>query len=195
MPIPVEDDVRAILGSFESRLRAVIDRAWKEWMESDIRGRLIRNGAKATVIFDFIVRHALAEFDADPDIHVIAKHSTVKFLFKGAVLVRFKKGNAKGVGSNIETQAVLDFIDPQRKLFPELPDILKIEVCYQPDRLGTQIREVAVVARDRNKRIWAYPLEAAAASAEIIPLPTRKPDAPAPEVVIRKPADDTQVGE
>jgi len=194
MTIPVEDDVRAVLGGFERRLRLVIDRAWAEWMDSDIRGRLIRNGAKATVVFDFIVRHALAEFDGDPDIHVIAKHSTVKFLFKGTVLLRFKKGNAKGVGSNIETQAVLDFIDPERKLFPELPDILKIEVCYQPDRLGTKIDEVAVVARDRNKRIWAYPLETGA-SAEIIPLPIRTPDTPAPEVVIRKPADEAEGAE
>jgi hypothetical protein len=195
MTIPVEDDVRTILSDFEFRLRAVIDRAWSEWMESDIRGRLIRNSAKATVVFDFIVRHALAEFDGDPDIHVIPKHSTVKFLFKDTVLLRFKKGNAKGVGSNIETQAVLDFIDPERKLFPGLPDILKIEVCYQPDRLGTQIEEVAVVARDRNKRIWAYPLEIRA-GAEIIPLPTRKPDTSAPpEVVIRKPADEVESGE
>lgn len=195
MPIPVQDDVRAILGRFESRLRAVIDRAWAEWMESDVRGRLIRNGAKATVVFDFIARHALAEFDGDPDIHVIAKHSTVKFLFKDAVLVRFKKSNAKGVGSNIETQEVLAFIDPERKLFPELPDILKIEVCYQPDRLGTQIKEVAVVARDRNKRIWAYPIEAEAGGAEIIPLPIRKPDAPGPAVLIKKPDADSEAAE
>lgn len=194
MTIPVEDDVRAVLRAFEGRLRAVIDRAWTEWMDSDIRGRLIRNGAKATVVFDFIVRHALAEFDGDPDIHVIAKHSTVKFLFKDTVLLRFKKGNAKGVGSNIETQAVLDFIDPERKLFPELPDILKIEVCYQPDRLGMKIDEVAVVARDRKKRIWSYALETGA-GAEIIPLPSRTAETTAPEVVIRKPVDEAESGQ
>jgi len=195
MPVPAQDDVRAILNDFELRLRTVIDRAWAEWMASEMRGRLIFSRTKADIIFDFIGRHALAEFSADPDIYVIAKRGTVKFLFKDTVLLRFKKANAKGIGSNIETQAVLDFIDPERKLFPELPDILKVEVCYQPDRLGTQLREVAVVARDRNKRFWAYSLEGEA-GAEIITLPPRAPDTSPPQVEIRKPeADDAESGE
>ena len=193
MSVPAEDDVRAILGDFERRLRAVIDRAWAEWMDCELRGRLIFPRAKADIVFDFIARHALAEFADDKDIHVIAKNATVKFLFKDTVLVRFKKGNSKGVGSNIETQAVLDFIDPERKLF-DLPDILKVEVCYLPDRLGTKIEEVAVVARDRNKRIWAYPLDVEG-GAEIVAIPTRPAPTPtAPTVTVRK-ADEAEAGE
>lgn len=190
MAVPLQEDVRAILGDFERRLRLVVDRAWAEWMESDFPGRLIFSRAKSDVIFDFIARHALAEF-VDDDIHVIAKNSTVKFLFRDQVLVRFKKGNAKGVGSNIETQATLDFIDPNREIPGFLPDVFKVEVCYQPDKLGTQIKEVAVVARNRTKRVWAYPL-AAAAGAEIIPFQPRIGDDAPPMVIPRKTGEDTE---
>jgi hypothetical protein len=194
MPVPAEDDVRAVLADFHRRLRLVIDRAWSEWMDSGLGGRLIFARAKSDVVFDFIARHALAEFGDDDEIHVLAKRATVQFLFKDTVLLRFKKGNAKGIGANIETQAVLDFIDPERHLF-ELPDILKVEVCYQPDRLGTQVKEVAVVARDRNKRIWAYELEAER-GADIVPFPPRPSPAPTPPTVApKKPAEDTDAGE
>lgn len=189
MPIPAQAEVKALLGDFEERLRAVVDRAWREWMECDVRGRLISNRAKANVVFDFIARHAVAEFGEDPDIHVIPKNNTVKFLFCDQVLVRFKKGNANGVGSNIETQATLNFIDPQRALPDFLPDVLKVEVCYQPDRLGTQIKEIAVVARNRTKRVWAYPLQPSA-GAEIITLPGRPADDTPPVVTPKKPAAD-----
>lgn len=194
MPAPPKDDVRAILGDFERRLRIVVDRAWAEWLESDLRGRLIFARAKSDVIFDFIARHALAEFGDDDDIYVVAKHSTVKFLFRDQVLVRFKKGNAKGVGSNIETQATLDFIDPNREIPGFLPEIFKVEVCYQPDKLGTQIKEVAVVARDLKKRVWAYPL-AAEAGAEIIAFQPRIGDDAPPVVTPRKTDDDVETAE
>jgi len=194
MPVPVEAEVRAVLGDAEDRLRAVIDRAWAEWQECELRGRLIFARAKSDVIFDFIARHALAEFGDDKDVYIIAKQSTVKFLFRDQVLLRFKKGNAKGVGSNIETQATLDFIEPERKLFPDLPDILKVEVCYQPDKLGAQIKEVAVVARDRRKRIWAYPLSPAA-GAEVISLGPRTTEPTPPVVVVRKTDEKSETAE
>jgi len=193
MSAVTEENVRPILQGFEYRLRAVIDRAWAEWMECDLRGRLIFQRAKSDVIFDFIARHALAEFGEDPDIHVIAKNSTVRFLFRDQVLVRFKKGNAKGVGSNIETQATLDYIDPQRTLPGLLAEVFRVEVCYQPDRLGTQLKDVAVVARDRTRRIWAYPLNPQS-SAEIIPmrLPEPEPDESRPVATPRKRDDDAE---
>ena len=78
----------------------------------------------------------LAEFQDDKDIRVMTEKQTVKFLFKDQVFTKFKKGNDKGVGSNIETQAVLDFIDPNRLIPGLLPDILRVEFCYGIDALG-----------------------------------------------------------
>jgi hypothetical protein len=190
MAVPALDDVQTILAEFEQRLRAVVDRAWAEWMECDVRGRLIFSRSGSNTIFDFIARHALAEFGEDPQVHDIAKGGTVQFLFRDRVLVRFKKSNANGVGSNIETQAVLDFVDPHRDIPGMLPDIMKVEVCYQTDALGTQLKEVAVVARNRTKRVWAYPLTPAQ-TAEIIPLRiVATGDTPAIVITPKKPSDE-----
>jgi len=107
-------------------------------------------------------------------------------------LIRFKKGNANGVGSNIETQAVLDFVDPSRDIPGMLPDLLKVEVCYQTNALGTELKEVSVVARNRKRRVWAYPLQPAT-TAEIITLVTNPAEAtPSPVVVTpKKPSEET----
>jgi hypothetical protein len=189
MPIPDQNDVKAILADFEDRLRAVVDRAWHEWLAIPNRGGFVfLPRVRAVLVFDFIAKHALAEFDGDPHIHVIVKgQQTVHFLFKDTVLVRFKKGNAKGVGSNIETQAVLTFIDPQGVIPGLVPEIMKIEICYRPDAFGIDLEEVAVVARDRRQRLWAYPIERKRPTAEVVDLPPRKPDETPPTVVPRQP--------
>jgi hypothetical protein len=109
------------------------------------------------------------------------------------VVARFKKGNGRGVGSNIETQAVLDYVNPQGA-FGGLPDIHRVEIVYQLDILGTGYAEVAVVARDRKARIWAYPLNGRP-SAEIIPLPTRTPPVLTPPAVTLKATPDEKSGE
>jgi hypothetical protein len=129
LAIPAIDDVQAILADFELRLRAVVDRAWAEWMEQDIRTRLIYTRTSSNAVFDFIARHALAEFGEDSEVRDIAKCGTIQFLFRDRVLVRFKKSNARGIGSNIETQAILDFVEPSRDIPGLVPDLMKVEVC------------------------------------------------------------------
>lgn len=107
MPIANQDEVKAILADFETRLQSVVDRAWAEWREHPNKGRYLFARTRANILFDSIARMAMEEFDEDPNIHMIVKNQTVQFLFRDQVLVRFKKGNSSGVGSNIETQAVL----------------------------------------------------------------------------------------
>jgi hypothetical protein len=190
MPIPDPADVHAVLADFHDRLRRVVDRAWKEgWLDLPDRGRfLFPLRVRAVLVFDAIARFALAEFDKDPNIRVMLKKQTVHFLFRDLVLVRFKKGNSKGVGSNIETQTVLDFIDPQRSIPGLVPEIMRVEVCYAPDDIGVGLDEVAVVARDRYRRAWAYSIERGGPS--VIPIPTRQPDHTPPIVVPRQPKPD-----
>ena len=199
MPVPKQEDVKAVLTDFETRLRAVVDRAWQDWQMEPNKGRFVfLPRVRAVVVFDFIARHAVTEFDKDPHIKVIFKgQQTLHFLFKNKVLVRFKKGNAKGVGSNIRTQAVLDFIDPQRTIPGLVPEIMKVEVCYAPDSIGLAIEEVAVVARNRVQRIWAYPLDRGVSAGKVIDMPSRPPDMSPPVVEPRqpKPEEKPQDGE
>jgi hypothetical protein len=196
VPIPKQADVQATLRDFETRLRAVVDRAWKDWLALPGRGGFVFLArVRAVLVFDFIAKHAIAEFSDDPNIEVMAgNRQTVHFLFKDKVLVRFKKGNARGVGSNIETQEVLNFIDPQGVIPGLVPEIMKIEICYRTDAVGLALDEVAIVARAHRTRVWAYPIGPSAPSADVVPMPTRDPDQSPPIVVPRKPliGDQTQ---
>lgn len=198
MPIPDMGEVRRLLAEFEPRIRNVIEAAWREWLDYPNKGRLVFVARfRAVYVFDAIARNALAEFHDDKNIHVQVEKQTVKFLFKNQVFTRFKKGNDKGIGSNIETQAVLDFIDPNRMIPGLLPDVMRVEFCYGIDSLGLNLSEVAVVARDRNRRVWAYPLDRAEPGADILPFPPSSPDHTPPTVFPLKPgvADDSQDAE
>ena len=193
MPVAVREEVEAVLDNFTIRLRGVLDRAMEDWSAYPNKAWLMFARDRSKIIFSYIIRHAVEEFDGDQDIHVLREPQTVKFLFRDSVLVRFKKGNAKGVGSNIETQAVLEFMDPQLS-FSGLPSVNRVEVVYQLDVIGSRYAEVSVVARDRNSRIWAYPLTAKP-SAEIIPLPPRVPPVLLPPTVtLKKPPQEENEG-
>lgn len=194
MPIPVEADIRPVLEDFEIRMRLILEGAWEDWMEMPKRA-IFSPRSRASMIFDFIRTRALAEFQGDRNIRVIPKGQTVQFLFKDRVLVRFKKANGSGVGSNIETQAVIQFIDPQLQIPGLLPEVYRVEVCYHLDGLATQMESLAVTARGRKRKLWSYELQRPAA-AEIIPLPAPQGPAPTPpEVTIRKPSEKPKTGE
>ncbi len=158
------------------------------------RGRF-SDRTRASAVFDFMKRRALEEFQGDANIRALPKGQTVHFLFRNQILVRFKKANGAGIGSNIETQSVLEFVDPQLNIPDLLPEIYKVEICYHVNQLGTGISEIAVTARERKSKLWSYELQRDG-GAEILELPIRKPvDIPAPVVRIRKRDDKEQIEE
>jgi hypothetical protein len=188
MAIADKDEVHRLLEEFHPRIRGVVERSWQEWVEYEPKGRLMfLPRFRAVFVFDAIARNAVLEFAGDETIRVKVEKQTVKFLFKNQVFTRFKKGNNKGVGSNIETQTVLDFIDPQRTIPGLLPDILRVEFCYGIDDLGLNLNEVVVVARNKTERVWSYPLGRSLPSAEVLPFPPPPSDLTPPTVFPRKP--------
>ncbi len=191
MVTPTVADVRHVLQGFEARMRAILEAAWDEWLEIPNRARF-SSRSRASMVFDFIRRRTIAEFDDEPDIRIIDKGQTVQFLFSDKVLVRFKKANDAGLGSNIETQAVLEFVDLQLTIPDLLPDIHRVEVCYHLDSLGMQMEEIMVTARNRNHKLWSYPLERLV-SGEVIPLPiSPTEETPLPEVRVRTPKPQSE---
>jgi hypothetical protein len=186
-PVPPIELVKDVLEDFELRMRAILESAWQDW-QAMTNQALLSPRSRASIVFDFIRARALAEFDGDRNIRAIPKGQTVHFLFRDRVMVRFKKANSSGLGSNIETQAVIQFVDPQFTLFA-LPPIYNIEVCYRLDKLATRMALLAVTARQRNTKLWAYELERPA-SAAVLPMPEPPPaDSAPPEVRPRKPID------
>lgn len=175
--IPSEPVVKSIIGDFELRIRSILEGAWDDWLEEPKKG-IKSSRSRASIVFDFIKHRALTEFDGDPNIRAIPRGQTIQFLFKDQVLVRFKKANSAGIGSNIETAAVLRFVDPQLSIPDLLPEVLRIEICYHLDALGTKLETLAVAARDRRRRIWGYEL-ARPSIAEVLPF-TPRPSSPPP---------------
>ena len=191
MRTPTIAAVRPILHDFELRLRKAIEAGWSDWMKMPGRAKMLFGRTRSNVVFDHIARHAKAEFEGDRDVRVITKDQTVKFLFRGQVLARIKKGNSIGLGQNVRTQAVLAFITPQAEIPGLLKDLYKIEICYKLDDLATKMERIVVTARAMNRKLWSYELRGRGEGAEVIEFPAPAPALGPPAVRIRKPKRET----
>jgi hypothetical protein len=171
-----ESIVRQVLRSYEEPIFNVVHGAWSDWRELPLGGRLLFPGrTRACLVHDFMVQRAIACWAGDSAVRVIRRDETAKFVIADQVVLRFKKADDRGLGSNIPTQASLEFTEQQYEL-PGMPDVHKIEVVYALNRLQTQIDRVVVVARDGEVLLWEYAI-APETTAEIISLPTPTSDA------------------
>jgi hypothetical protein len=186
-----EDVVRRVLQPHQDLIFKAVHGAWADWRELPLGGRLLFPGrTRACLIHDFMVQRAMAAWSSDSSVRVIQKDETAKFIVADQVVLRFKKADDRGLGSNIPTQASMEFAGQQYEL-PGLPDAHKVEVVYLLNRLQTQIDQILVVARDGDKRLWDYSI-APAETADIIPLPTSGIPEPlrGARVKVRKTDDD-----
>jgi hypothetical protein len=167
-----EDIVRGVLRSYEDAIFKAVHGAWSDWRELPLAGRLLFPGrTRACLVHDFMVQRAIAAWTGDRAVRVIRRDETAKFVVAEQVLLRFKKADDRGLGSNIPTQASVDFTEQQHDL-PGIPNVHKVEVVYALNRLQTQIDRVAVVARDGDSVIWDYAMTPVT-TAELITLPTQ----------------------
>lgn len=170
MTLADEQAVRAVLAKYESVIFKSVQDGWNDWLDSSLSGRLLFQArSRACLVYDFIVQRAMSAIDGDAAVRVIRRDETAKFIFAGTVALRFKKANDNGLGSNIQTQATLGFVEQQQE-FPGFPDVHKVEVVYVLNRLQTRIDEVFVTARDGDTRLWSYSITPAT-TADVIPMP------------------------
>lgn len=190
MPVPQIDDVQSTLKDFEHRIWMVLDNAWNEdWMQIPEHLRRIADSTtRANNMFSFVRHRALAEFHGDSEITAIPVGRTVQFLFRDKVLLRLKRANPKtGLGSNIPTQATLEFINhPQMQLFSGL-DVSHVDVLYKEDAFATGIESIAVTCRLGFTKLWSYDIgrPAAAGGGVVVPMPPQpgSDGSPPPPVV------------
>ena len=156
--LPRIENVRPIIRDFEPRIRGAMESAWDKWLE--VGGRVsYSKRSRASVVFDFMLANAKTEFNDDPNVRIIHEGQTAKFLFRERVLGRFKKASRNGLGSNIETQRDLQFINnPQYKFPGMLPSIYSIEFCYSLNELETQMALITANARMNKLRLWSFEL-------------------------------------
>lgn len=166
-----EQAVRAALSIYEPAIFKAVHDGWRDWQSLALNGRLLFAArSRACLVYDFIVQRAIAMLDGESGVRIFRRDETAKFIFADSVVMRFKKANGRGLGSNIETQATLGFVDQQQEL-PGLGNVHKVEVVYVLNALQTQISDVLVAARDGDIRLWTYPI-APETTAEVITLQT-----------------------
>jgi hypothetical protein len=184
MPHADKHAVQDVLEPFHGRIRSVVERAWAEWraqaawrlengMDPVLYSRTIAND-----VFDAIARFAVKEFAGDASVHLELEAQTIKLFFKGGVCARFKKGDENKLGQNQPTQASLafEYADGQLPGFP--PETAKVEFIWVANEINTRLEHVLVVARDGDKLLWDYEIEADASGAVIPFTPAPTPDAP-----------------
>jgi hypothetical protein len=184
-----ESVVRDELRPYEHRIHRVIDQAWADYLTTPFRHRFLFARTRANIVFDLIAGYLLEEFDEDPKVKIINKDETIKVMINDRVLFRIKKANESGLGSNVPTQAVMEFILQESLFAGILPEVVKVEICYFEDQVGAEIASVAVTARDGDSLLWSYEInrhEPGAVGAEIIDFPPLPGDDKPPEVTPRK---------
>jgi hypothetical protein len=192
-PMADETYVRNGLAPYAERVRLIVERGYNDWLKSSDRPKLIFERSRANVRFDHIARHAQIEFGSEKGVRVIAENETVKLLFcSGTILLRYKHADEDGLGANIVTPSILEFIDADRQpLLPGMPDLHKVECNFRQNDLDTALESVVITARHMRKKLWSY--ELAKPEAEILPFaPSASPAPTRPEVRPRQTRKDAE---
>lgn len=159
------EDVQSALLPYHGKIKSVIVDGYDEWQRvSAFRATsgyspVLYSRTTANYVFDAIARNAQATFGRDKTVRIRQEAQTIKFIFSGKVIVRFKKGDDDHLGKNILTQAVLDYLDPQQTLPGFPPEAAKVEIVWSANDIGTAIEDVMVVARDGNNLLWSYRID------------------------------------
>lgn len=171
MAAAVETDVRKILSPERvEKIRKAYSLAWDDWMKGPDKAKYSTFArTRATMVFERLVARLLEVFSDDPGMKHFFKDETVKFVFDDKVVLRAKKGDERGLGSNIETQASLDFCSQQADI-PGLEGHQKVDVLYLLNKTATAIENIVVQARDGVVKLWEYSLTKDA-PANVIPIP------------------------
>jgi hypothetical protein len=190
MPVPPQEEVRAVLDPTRDVVLDVILGAWRDWRDSPQSGTWRCKRSRASFVWEQMIDRAHRAFDGNGRVRILDGHETFKFLVDGRVLFRFKKADEVGLSANIPTQLALAFHDHDQNLFG-LPDVYRIEIVYQLNQLETDVVDILVVARDEDWIVWTYSL--LNRDDAVIPLPIAEPPAqPRPAArLIRPRASDS----
>jgi hypothetical protein len=157
MPIPDMNKVKALLASREHTLSRIMHEAWDRWRNNPDRLVLDFRRTRATAVHNLMMRSAPEAFSEDDGIELIDGQETTYFVVQQKLVFRLKMGDECGISSNKETQLSLAFVDPQQSL-PGIPDLDRVDIVYVLNPFETQIANILVVARDRKRVVWQYPI-------------------------------------
>ncbi len=180
---PPKASVQPLLDKHREPLVAAVFGAWDDWLASPHVGVWRCKRSRANFVWEQIIERAHLAFDGASGIRIIDGHETFKFLVEDRVLFRFKKGDETGLTANVPTQLALAFHDHEQDLLG-LPEVHRVEVVYQLNRLETEVVDVLIVARDGDAVVWTHSLLDAGEG--IVPLPVPAPSGQPPSTPARR---------
>ena len=149
MPAPRRDIVQPLIDRHRGPLVGAVLGAWDDWLTSPYRAVWRCRRSRANFVWEQIIDRAHAAFDTSPDVRILDANETFRFLVEDLVLFRFKKGDDAGLSNNVPTQLALAFHDHLQNLLG-LPEVQRVDIVYQLNRLETEIRDLLVVGRDED---------------------------------------------
>lgn len=156
MAIPDQSRVKELLNPHNDAVVAIVTSAWTRWEKNPERAQLYKR-TLAVLVHNYMMLDAVPNLPDDERIKCVPGQETALFLISDELVIRFKKGNERGLTSNIGTQTVLEYCDPEESLsLLGLPDLIRIDVAYVLNDLQTKVQDVLVVARDNERVAWAY---------------------------------------
>ena len=117
MAPPDIEDVRTVLEPYEATIIDIIRQAWRDWIDSGFGAVWEFKRNRANFVWAQMAHYAREVFGGEPDVHIVEKDETLKFLVDDRVLFRLKKGDEVGLTANIPTQQVLAYHDHDQDLF------------------------------------------------------------------------------
>jgi len=111
MAIPDQSRVKELLSPHNDAVIAIVMNAWARWERNPERAQLYKR-ALAVLVHNYMMLDAVPNLPDDKRIACVPGQETALFLISDELVIRFKKGNEKGLTSNISTQTVLEYCDP-----------------------------------------------------------------------------------
>lgn len=175
MATAIESVVRSVLSAErEEKINRAYTKAWNDWWSNGDRSKLSRwPRTRANTLFEYLANHLIEEFANDSGSRFIFQRESFKLIVDENLVIRFKKNDGSGVGSNVETQAEITFGELQTDL-PGMPGLQKVEIVYTLNATETAIARLEVSARNGDKRLWGYNI-GESGGATVIPFSSEPP--------------------
>ncbi|CAN5714710.1 hypothetical protein BH10PSE18_BH10PSE18_08030 [soil metagenome] len=155
MPFASEDQVNTALKPHFSEFVSLLLGAHEDWTKSAFAASMQDPKVRANVIWNQFLYRAKAAFEGRNGIRVENMRHWQGVVVGNSFFVRMKKASNKLLSQNYPTQSALKFNDASVDMFE---GIIRLELLYTLDELGTSIERIVVAQRHKSKILWAIDL-------------------------------------
>ena len=171
-----EDETREVMGPYQERLAAVLNRAFARWRSLPPEHAVDASSrSRASLVHDYIAAEATSEFLGDDHVTVSRKRGTVVLVFAGKVAVRFKKVTGTSLRYCVGPTRRQHAIHNQQLSLADTDITLTwATAAWRLDSLG-ELSQTALLVNDGDKQQFSFDL-AVAEPADVLPLPVADDD-------------------